>query len=80
MTTAEDLASQVTGSLSSASNLAQNLGTSLNLEGTLSVIMNKLRNLVSFDTGAVYLVEEKTSLIVPAHVEGENAERVRRKT
>src|SRR5262249_10255739 len=60
--------------------LAQNIGTSLKLEAVVPILMSKLRKLVSFDTGAVYLLEEKTGLIVPVHAEGENVEKARRKT
>jgi diguanylate cyclase (GGDEF)-like protein len=60
--------------------LAQNIGASLKLEAAVPIIMSKLRRLIAFDTGAIYLLEEKTGLIVPVHAEGENVEKVRRKT
>lgn len=60
--------------------LVQNLGTSLSLQDMLPVIMSRLRKLVSFDTGAVCLLDEKSGLIVPAHAEGENQEMIRRRS
>jgi putative nucleotidyltransferase with HDIG domain len=60
--------------------LARDLGASLSLEESLSIIMKKIRSLISFDTGVIYLLEPKTGLIVPAHVEGENVGVIRRKS
>ena len=67
---------------SELSDFARDLGTprSLNLDKTLEMIMGRLRSLISFDTGSIYLVEEKTGLVIPAKTCGLNAEVIRRKS
>ena len=57
-----------------------NATSSLRVDETLDIIMARLRSLVSFDTGAIYLVERKTGLIVPALASGPNADVLRRKS
>lgn len=54
--------------------IAQTIGSSLNLNDTVSLVSNKLRAIVPFDTCIIYLVDEKTGKAVPAHVAGENLE------
>lgn len=51
--------------------LAHDLGTSLSLDETLSVLSVRLKRIVPFDAMAVYLVKEKA--LEPAFVVGENA-------
>ncbi|UCF68250.1 MAG: HD domain-containing protein, partial [Acidobacteriota bacterium] len=60
--------------------LAKDLSSSLDLDETLRVIMNKLRSLIAFDTGVVFLFDEKSGLILPALVDGHNEKMLRRKT
>ena len=60
--------------------MIQLLGASLSLKDALSIMMERLRRLVAFDSGAVYLVDEKSALIVPAHAEGDEADLIRRKS
>ncbi len=60
--------------------LARGLGATLGLEETVKVVMAKLRSLVTFDTGAIYLIDERSGLLLPALVDGENHELVRQRT
>jgi len=50
--------------------LTQDLGNSLNLHETLSVLDSRLRPLIPYDAIAVYVRQEK--LLVPQYVNGEN--------
>jgi diguanylate cyclase (GGDEF)-like protein/putative nucleotidyltransferase with HDIG domain len=52
--------------------IAQTIGSSLNLQDTVSLVSSKLRAIVPFDTCIIYLVDEKTGKAMPAHVAGEN--------
>jgi diguanylate cyclase (GGDEF)-like protein/putative nucleotidyltransferase with HDIG domain len=54
--------------------IAQTIGSSLNLQDTVSLVSSKLRAIVPFDTCIIYLVDEKSGKAVPAHVAGENFE------
>jgi diguanylate cyclase (GGDEF)-like protein/putative nucleotidyltransferase with HDIG domain len=54
--------------------IAQTIGSSLNLQDTVALVSSKLRAIVPFDTCIIYLVDEKTGKAVPAHVAGENHE------
>jgi diguanylate cyclase (GGDEF)-like protein/putative nucleotidyltransferase with HDIG domain len=54
--------------------IAQTIGSSLNLQDTVSLVANKLRAIVPFETCAIFLVDEKSGKAVAAHVAGENAE------
>jgi diguanylate cyclase (GGDEF)-like protein/putative nucleotidyltransferase with HDIG domain len=54
--------------------IAQTIGSSLNLQDTVSLVSSKLRAIVPFDTCIIYLVDEKTGKALPAHVAGENPE------
>ncbi|HYJ46873.1 MAG TPA: diguanylate cyclase, partial [Pyrinomonadaceae bacterium] len=54
--------------------IAQTIGSSLNLQDTVALVSSKLRAIVPFDTCVIYLVDEKTGKALPAHVAGENAE------
>ncbi|MCS7042263.1 MAG: diguanylate cyclase [Bryobacteraceae bacterium] len=51
--------------------LAHNLGTSLSLDETLSVLSVRLKRIIPYDAMAVYLKKEK--VLEPAFVTGENA-------
>ena len=50
--------------------LTQDLGSSLNLHETLSVLDSRLKRLIPYDTIAVYLCEE--GRLIPKYVNGEN--------
>ena len=50
--------------------LTQDLGSSLNLHETLSVLDSRLKRLIPYDTIAVYLCEE--GHLIPKYVNGEN--------
>lgn len=54
--------------------IAQTIGSSLNLQDTVSLISSKLRAIVPFDTCIIALVDEKSGKAVPAHVAGEYIE------
>lgn len=51
--------------------LAHDLGTSLSLDETLSVVSVRLQRIIPFDAMAVFLIKEK--ILEPAFVVGENA-------
>ena len=54
--------------------IAQTIGSSLNLHDTVSLVSNKLRAIVPFDTCIIFVVDEKTGRATAAHVAGEDAE------
>jgi diguanylate cyclase (GGDEF)-like protein/putative nucleotidyltransferase with HDIG domain len=54
--------------------IAQTIGSSLNLGDTVTLISNKLRAIVPFETCIIFIVDEKTGKAIPAHVAGEDAE------
>jgi diguanylate cyclase (GGDEF)-like protein/putative nucleotidyltransferase with HDIG domain len=54
--------------------IAQTIGSSLNLNDTVVLVSNKLRAIVPFDTCIIFLVDEKTGKAVAVHVAGEDAE------
>jgi diguanylate cyclase (GGDEF)-like protein/putative nucleotidyltransferase with HDIG domain len=54
--------------------IAQTIGSSLNLQDTVSLVSSKLRAIVPFDTCIIYLVDEKSGKALPAHVAGEDCE------
>jgi diguanylate cyclase (GGDEF)-like protein/putative nucleotidyltransferase with HDIG domain len=51
--------------------IAQTIGSSLNLTDTVTLVANKLRAIVPFDTCIIYLVDDKTGKAHAAHVAGE---------
>jgi diguanylate cyclase (GGDEF)-like protein len=53
--------------------LAQNFSSSLGINDTLSILTDKLRKIVPFDSCVFYLNDKKNSTVVPAHVAGQNA-------
>jgi diguanylate cyclase (GGDEF)-like protein len=59
--------------------IAQTIGTSLNLSDTVALVANKLRAIVPFDTCVIYLVDERSGKAVAAHVAGEHAESFQRR-
>jgi diguanylate cyclase (GGDEF)-like protein len=54
--------------------IAQTIGSSLNLQDTVTLVSNKLRAIVPFDTCIIFLVNEKTGKAHAAHVAGEHVE------
>lgn len=54
--------------------LAQNFSSSLGINDTLTILTEKLRKIVPYDSCVFYLNDKKNSKVVPAHVSGEHAE------
>ena len=54
--------------------IAQTIGSSLNLQDTVSLVTSKLRSIVPFETCVIYLVDDKTGKAVAVHVAGEDAD------
>jgi diguanylate cyclase (GGDEF)-like protein/putative nucleotidyltransferase with HDIG domain len=59
--------------------IAQTIGSSLNLSDTVTLIANKLRAIVPFDTCVIYLVNEPSGKAIAAHVVGEEVELFKRR-
>jgi diguanylate cyclase (GGDEF)-like protein/putative nucleotidyltransferase with HDIG domain len=59
--------------------IAQTIGSSLNLNDTVTLVSSKLRAIVPFDTCTIYIVDEKSSKAVAIHVAGEHAETLLRR-
>jgi diguanylate cyclase (GGDEF)-like protein/putative nucleotidyltransferase with HDIG domain len=57
--------------------IAQNIGTSLDLRDTFAVFSARLQDIVSYTTCALYLVKPDTTLVEAAHVAGRNVERIK---
>ncbi len=53
--------------------IARTFGSSLNIDDTLTILVDKIGHVVSFDTCAVYLYEERQGYATVAHVAGKNA-------
>ena len=54
--------------------IAQTIGSSLNLDDTVTLISNKLKAIVPFDTCVIFVVDEKSGKAIAAHVAGEDQE------
>src|SRR4029078_11218439 len=54
--------------------IAQTIGSSLNLQDTVTLVSNKLRAIVPFDSCIIFVVDEKSGKAVAAHVAGEDAD------
>ena len=54
--------------------IAQTIGSSLNLSDTVTLVANKLKAIVPFDTCVIYLVDEPSGKAIAAHVVGEEVE------
>lgn len=52
--------------------ILQNIGTSLSRTDTLTILASKLEKIVPFTTLVIYLVEEGTEELRPAHIAGEH--------
>jgi diguanylate cyclase (GGDEF)-like protein/putative nucleotidyltransferase with HDIG domain len=57
--------------------IARTFGSSLDIEDTLSILVNKVGHVVPFDICAVYLYDELKGYAVAAHVAGKNSESLR---
>jgi diguanylate cyclase (GGDEF)-like protein/putative nucleotidyltransferase with HDIG domain len=57
--------------------IARTFGSSLDLEDTVSVLVNKVGHAAPFDTCAVYLYDDLKRYATAAHVAGRNAEALR---
>ncbi len=54
--------------------IAQTIGSSLNLNDTVTLISNKLRAIVPFDTCVIFIVDDRSGKAIAMHVVGEHAE------
>src|SRR5687767_11978893 len=54
--------------------IAQTIGSSLNLNDTVTLISNKLKAIVPFDTCVIFVVDEKSGKAIAAHVAGVDQE------
>jgi diguanylate cyclase (GGDEF)-like protein/putative nucleotidyltransferase with HDIG domain len=54
--------------------IAQTIGSSLNLSDTVTLVANKLKAIVPFDTCVIYLVDDRSGKAIAAHVVGEEVE------
>ena len=59
--------------------IAHTIGSSLNLSDTVTLVANKLRAIVPFDTCVIYLVDEPSGKAIAAHVVGEEVELFRKR-
>jgi diguanylate cyclase (GGDEF)-like protein/putative nucleotidyltransferase with HDIG domain len=57
--------------------IARTFGSSLDIEDTVSVLVNKVGHIVPFDLCAVYLYDEEKGYATAAHVAGRHAEALR---
>ncbi|MFN2515717.1 MAG: diguanylate cyclase [Pyrinomonadaceae bacterium] len=54
--------------------IAQTIGSSLNFFDTVTLVSNKLRSIVPFDTCIIFIVDEKSGKAVAQHVAGEHSD------
>ncbi|MFN2531271.1 MAG: diguanylate cyclase [Pyrinomonadaceae bacterium] len=54
--------------------IAQTIGSSLNLNDTVTLVANKLRAIVPFDSCVIFLVDERSGKAVAAHAAGEDSQ------
>ena len=54
--------------------IAQTIGSSLNLSDTVTLVSNKLKSIVPFDSCIIFMVDERSGKAVATHAAGENAE------
>lgn len=53
--------------------IAQTIGSSLNINDTVTLVTNKLRSIVPFDTCIIFVVDEKSGKAMAIHVAGDDA-------
>src|SRR5260370_1344108 len=54
--------------------IAQTIGSSLNLNDTVTLVSNKLKSIVPFDSCTIFVVNERSGEAVAAHAAGEDVE------
>jgi diguanylate cyclase (GGDEF)-like protein/putative nucleotidyltransferase with HDIG domain len=54
--------------------IAQTIGSSLNMSDTVTLVSNKLRAIVPFDTCIIFMVDESSGKAIAMHVVGDHAE------
>ena len=54
--------------------IAQTIGSSLNLSDTVTLVANKLKSIVPFDSCVIFLVDNRSGKAIAAHAVGEEAE------
>ena len=54
--------------------IAQTIGSSLNMQDTVTLISNKLRAIVPFDTCIIFVVDDRSGKAVAMHVGGDHAD------
>ncbi|HKZ80667.1 MAG TPA: diguanylate cyclase, partial [Pyrinomonadaceae bacterium] len=57
--------------------IAQTIGSSLNLNDTVALVSNKLRAIVPFDTCVIFVVDERSGKATAIHAAGEDGKRFR---
>jgi diguanylate cyclase (GGDEF)-like protein/putative nucleotidyltransferase with HDIG domain len=60
--------------------IARTFGSSLDLQDIVAITVNKIGNVVPFDTCAVYLYDEQKGYATIAHASGRNADKLRDRT
>ncbi len=59
--------------------IAQTIGSSLNINDTVTLVTNKLRSIVPFDTCIIFVVDDKSGKATALHVAGEDTEYFKRR-
>src|SRR2546429_304798 len=54
--------------------IAQTIGSSLNLQDTVTLVSNKLRAIVPFDTCAIFIVDDRSGKAIAMHVVGDHSD------
>ncbi len=54
--------------------IAQTIGSSLNMHDTVTLVSNKLRAIVPFDTCVIFIVDERSGRAIAMHVVGDHAD------
>jgi diguanylate cyclase (GGDEF)-like protein/putative nucleotidyltransferase with HDIG domain len=54
--------------------IAQTIGSSLNMNDTVTLVSNKLRAIVPFDTCVIFIVDDRSGKAVAMHVVGDHAD------
>ncbi len=54
--------------------IAQTIGSSLNMHDTVTLVSNKLRAIVPFDTCIIYVVDDRSGKAIAMHVVGDHTE------
>lgn len=59
--------------------IAQTIGSSLNMNDTVTLISNKLRAIVPFDTCIIFVVDDRSGKAIAVHVGGDHVELFKRR-